>query len=376
MTARARSQARDKGATMAGIPRDRRRFPWWALVGGVVIAAMVLIVVLRPRRTQAPASAPAAAPAPREEIQRFFLRISPADANVTLDHVPVSARELPIDSGPPRAHSLKVAAPNHLTRTFTFTASPGMELVVRLGHTLPAPSPSDPPPLPAELALDYPEQPRPAEEIVQAFAQLDRYAACLTAAASLGPRRSPGIFSDEKFLPCRSLADEAAPAEPKFLALRPVATAYVAAAQKGERAETLGQMAYRFRAEYLAERAYWQLQELARIGQDEGRKAAWHMRSVALTAAAWVRARRGGPANARSAEAQAAKLEANVQALEEYVRGSGQGIGNIRGAEDFRRAAQALLVLARPKTAVRPNDGAIYEACRNLLANFDALVLD
>ena len=377
MTPRARAQARDKGATMAALPRARRRVPWWALAGGVLVLAVVLVMVLRPRRAEVTALAPAANPAPREEIQRFFLRISPAVAKVTLDHVPVSARELPIDSGPPRAHSLQVAAPNHLTRTFTFTASPGMELVVRLGHTLPAPSPADPPPLPAELALDYPEQPRPAEEIVQAFAQLDRYVACLTAAAVIGPRRAPELFAGEGFLPCRSLVDDPAPAEPKLLALRPVAMAYVTAARKGERGETLGQMAYRFRAEFLAERAYWQLQELARIGQDEGRKAAWHMRRVALTAAAWVRARRGGAAGARSAEAQATKLEAQVQALEDYVRGSNQGIGNIRGAEDFRRAAQELLALARPKTAPRPpSEAAIYEACRKLLTNFDALVLD
>jgi serine/threonine protein kinase len=376
MTARARAQARDKGATMAALPQARRRIPWWALLGGVLVVAVVLIIGLRPRRADVATPAPAANAPAHEEIQRFFLRVSPADAKVTIDHLPVSARELPVESGPPRAHEMKVAAPNHLTRLFTFTASPGMELSVRLGHTLPAPLPSDPPPLPAELALDYPEQPRPADEIAQAFARLDRHAACLAAAAAIGPRSSPELFSGEGFLPCRSLVDEPAPAQPKLLALQPAATAYVAAARKGASAETLGRMAFRFRAEFLAERAYWQLQELARIGQDEGRKAAWHMRRVALTAAAWVRARRSGAANVRAVEDKAAKLETQVQALEDYVRGSSQGIGNIRGAEDFRRAAQGLLVLARPKTAARTDEGTIYEACRKLLTNFDALVLD
>ncbi len=377
MSLRARALARDKGAVLAARRRARRGFPWLALLAGVPVVAVALIFALRGHRREAASPAP---PPPREEMQRFFLRISPENANVTVDHVPVSARELPLDSGPPRAHSLKVAAPGHLTRTFTFTASAGMELVVRLGHTLPAPSSSDPPPLPAELAVDYPEKPRPAEEIVRAFAQLGRYAACLavTAEANAAARKAGnrGAALGEEFAPCQRLIEGAAPKEPRFLALRPAAEAYVAAAHGGEKPETLGRMTSRFRAELIAERTFWQMQELARIGQDEGKKAAWHLRRVALAAAAWVRARRSSSANGWGGEAQAAKLEAHVQALEDYVRGGNQGIGSIRGADDFMRAAQELLALARPKTGARIGDADVYDACRKLLTDFDALVLD
>ena len=377
MSPRARALARDKGATLAARPRARRGVPWLALLGGVLVVAVAFIFAFRGHRRQVASPAPSP---PREEMQRFFLRISPENAEITVDHIPVSARELPLDSGPPRAHSLKVAAPGHLTRTFTFTASAGMELVVHLGHTLPAPSPSDPQPLPAELAVDYPEKPRPAEEIVEAFAQLGHYAACLAVTAEVnaaaGKAGNRAAALGEEFAPCQRLLDGAAPREPRFLALRPAAAAYVAAAQGGEKPETLGRMTSRFRAEFLAERAFWQMQELARIGQDEGKKAAWHMRRVALAAAAWVRARRSGSTNGRGGEAQAAKLEAHVQALEDYVRGANQGIGNIRGADDFMRTTQELLALARHKTGARIGDADVYDACRKLLTDFDALVLD
>jgi hypothetical protein len=338
---------------------------------------MVLVLVFRPRR-RAP-EPPVTIEPPREVVQSFFLRVSPVGAAVTMDHVPVSTRELPVDSGPPRAHLLKVAAPGHVTRSFTFTATAGTELIVRLGHTLPAPAASDPPPLPAELAADEVDSARPPKEIERAFAMLGRYAACLAAMPRLHAEAklgTGGLMGRAEAAPCRSLAELGAK-EPKFPSLYPAAQAYVAAAGKGEKAETLERMAARFRAEYLAERTLWQWQELASIGQEEGRKAAWHLRRVALAAHAWVRSGGSGPANRRVVDARASKLAAAVQALEDYVQGvqGGQGgIGGIRGADDFLRSARELLALAR--AGKRANDAATFAACAKLLTDFDALVLD
>jgi hypothetical protein len=73
-----------------------------------------------------------------------------------------------------------------VTRRFAFEAKPDLELSVHLRHALPLPSPTDPPPLPAELAADYPDDPRPQAEIEHAFAKLDRYADCLAMAGDAG----------------------------------------------------------------------------------------------------------------------------------------------------------------------------------------------
>ena len=377
MSPRARAQARDRGVSMAAIGRPRRSFPWLALVGGVLVLAITGMIAMRVRRHEA--SPNVATPAPSaEEVQKFVLIVYPETANVTIDHLPVSARELPLDSGTPRAHLMKVAAPGRQTRMFSFTSTVGMKLIVRLGRTLPVPSPADPPPLPAELVADAPDEPRPAVEIDRAFAVLDRYGVCLalTATVNAEARRAGArdFVRGEDFEPCRRLAAETTTDAPKFPALPAAARAFVTAALDGQKPETLAHMAGRFRAEYLAERTAWQMQELARAGQDDGQTLAWHMRRVALAAQAWVRARKSGLPNGRGGEIRAAQLEAYVQALVEVVRS--KGLGNIRGADDFVRSAQELVALARPKSGARVGDAAVYEGCRKLLTDFDALVLD
>jgi hypothetical protein len=374
MSSRAMALARDRGARTQALVRPRRRIPRWAIVAAAAMVVMVLVLIVRPERR--PPAPPVATPPPREVVQSYFLRVSPEGATVTIDHLPVSARELPVDSGPPRAHLLRVAAPGHVTRSFTFTATAGKELVVRLGHTLPAPAASDPPPLPAELAAGEVDNARPAPEIERAFAMLGRYADCIAAvpridaALKLG---ASGIAEGAEFAPCRALAEIGA-REPRFPSLYPAAAAYVAAVGKGEKTGTLGRLASRFHAEYLAERALWQWQELASIGQEEGRKAGWHLRRVALAARAWVRAGGSGPNNRGLVEAREKKLTASLQALADWVRSGQQDLGEIRGADDFLRSVRELLALAR--AGKRPNDPASYAACAKLLTDFDALVLD
>jgi hypothetical protein len=271
-----------------------------------------------------------------------------------------------------------VAAPGRQTRIFSFTATTGMKLVVRLGRTLPAPSAADPPPLPAELAADVPEPPRPAAEVDRAFAQLDRFGVCLalTPAVVAEARRNGqrDFIRGTDFEPCRRLTREPPASDPRFPTLPAAAQAFVTAALDEQKADTLAHMAARFRAEYLAERTVWQMQELALVGQETGQSVPWHLRRVALAAQAWVRARRAGGANERGSEARAAKLDAFVQALADAIRG--RGTGNLRGADDFVRSARELVALARPKAGVKIADGNVYEACLKLLTDFDALVLD
>jgi|GEM_PF-1711459 len=376
MSSRARAQARDKGASMAPSARRRRGLPWLALVGGAVVLAVAGLVAVKVRRPQPVALSSA----PPEEIQKFRLHVYPAAAKVEIDHVPVSARELPLDSGAPRAHLLHVAARGHVTRTFTFTATAGMNLEVRLGRTIPVPTPEDPPPLPTELAVDYPEDPRPAAEIDSAFASLDRYSSCLAGAAKvIAEARTSGereYVRGEHFAPCRRLVEESQGADKGFPSLKNTALAFVLAAQAGKKAETLNRFAARFRAEFLAERAFWQMQELARTGKDDGQGAAWHMRRVALAARTWVRARRSGANGGRAGDEQGAKVDAYVQALVRFVREGKQALGIVRGTDDFLRVAQELAALARPQGERRVSDAAAYEACRKILTEFDALVLE
>jgi serine/threonine-protein kinase len=308
--------------------------------------------------------------------KKMTLLVEPRDANVQIDHVPVSPGVLAIDTSVERPHKLNAAAPGRITRRFTFTAKPGMTLNVRLGHTLGAPSPTDPPPLPAELAADYPESPRPAAEIDTAFAKLTRYADCLALVAEVtsdSRRPGRGRARDEESGTCRLAMSEGADTEPAFPELETAGEAYLAAAQKGQKVEAL---AAAFRAEYLAARAVWQVEELSRQGKDEGQKAAWHMRRVALAAQAWMRSRKLSPPSPQAVEEQRTKLDQASTTFMNYVRLTPQALAQTSGATDFVAAAEDIVALANGAGGRKATEFSALDAARKLLAAFDALVVE
>jgi hypothetical protein len=125
-------------------------------------------------------------------------------------------------------------------------------------------------------------------EIEHAFAKLERYADCLAMAgdASADGKKSGGRgrLRGEELALCQRLVTEAGTGEPAMPELQSAAESFLAASQGGQRLDAIGRVAATFRAEFLAARTAWQLEELSRQGQDEGQKAAWHMRRVALAA--------------------------------------------------------------------------------------------
>ncbi len=308
-------------------------------------------------------------------IHKVRLTVEPSQASVQIDHVPATQRELSLDSGAP--HVLNAAAPGRVTKRFAFDAKPGLELSVHLGHSLPLPSPTDPPPLPAELAADYPDDPRPRVDIERAFAKLERYADCLALAGDAGGESKEGKkagarvrLRGEELALCQRLVAEANAAEPAMPELQTAAESYLSATQGGQKLDALARLATTFRAELLAARAAWQLEELSRQGKDEGQKAAWHMRRVALAAQAWLRALKvQGPVS----EEHAAKLRDYHQALLEYAQSAGPEMARITGGTDFLQSAEGVVALARGK---RPGEFAALDAARRLLSAFDALVLE
>ena len=148
------------------------------------------------------------------------------------------------------------------------------------------------------------------------------------------------------------------------------AESYLSAAQGGQKLDALGRLATTFRAEFLAARAAWQLEELSRLGKDKGQKAAWHMRRVALAAQAWLRSLK---AQAPVSDQRATKLREVHQALLDYAPGAGQEMARITGGADFLQSAEGVLALARVK---KPSEFAALDADRRLLSAFDALVLE
>jgi hypothetical protein len=240
--------------------------------------------------------------------------------------------------------------------------------------------------LPAELAVDYPDDPRPQTEIEQAFAKLDRYADCLAMAGDAsaeGKSESKaegkkgggrGRLRGEELALCQRLVSEAGSAEPAMSELQGAAEAYLGAAQGGQKLDAIGRMATNFRAEFFAARTAWQLEELSRQGKDEGQKAVWHMRRVALAAQAWLRSHKvQGQGAQDGADGRSAKLRENHQALLDYVPGAGPEIARISGASDFMQAAESVVSLAHGK---KPSEFAALDAVRRLLSAFNALVAD
>jgi len=365
-----------EGIPTAPLPeRAPKRRAW--LLGAVVL--LVLAVGARIAYSTFGSSGGTALLGHRGGSQKVSLVVEPKGASVQIDHAPVAASAQFLDLETQRQHVLNAAAPGRITRRFSFTVNPGMTLAVRLGHTLELPTPTDPPPLAAELAIDYPDSPRPAGEIDSAFAKLGRFAECLAQSGDVSTNGKKGSGRarprEDEDTVCRLAVSEAADSEPTFPELRTAAEIYLSAAGKGQKQETLARMTASLRAEYLAARAAWQVEELSRLGADEGQKAAWHMRRVALAAHAWLRARKASPPASQTVEDQRSKLDEYFQAFMSYVRATPKALAETSGATDFVSAAEEVVALANGAGGRKATEFSALDACRKLLSAFNALVV-
>jgi beta-phosphoglucomutase-like phosphatase (HAD superfamily) len=152
--------------------------------------------------------------------------------------------------------------------------------------------------------------------------------------------------------------------------------AYLQGAHDGAGPPTLRKLLADFRAELLAERTDWQVQELSRQEKDEGQTAAWHMRRVALAAQAWLRQSEVPSESGRTMKERLARLDEFHQALVEFAGHSSQDMARISGAAAFTKAAQDLVALTQGAAGKRPAGAAALAACRRLMATFNALVVD
>jgi predicted RNA-binding Zn ribbon-like protein len=312
-------------------------------------------------------------------MRKVTLVVDPPDTSVQIDHIPTAKRELTLDSGTP--HLVNATAPGRLTRRFSFDAKPGLKLVVRMNHLLVPPSPLDPPPAPAELSLRYPESSRPSEEIDAALGKLDKYAQCLAAAGDSegGDKASAGArarLHGEDLARCRTLVREARDQTPAIPALEAAADSYLSVVQAGQKLEAVTRASAALRAELLATRSEWQWQELALQEKLDGRKAAWHMRRFALGANAWLRAIKSDPPARQSVDEQASALNDAYSMFLEYAEGARPELARTAGSNDFMKAAQDTMAVARPSDGKPRSEFAALSACRRLVAAFNALVVE
>jgi hypothetical protein len=317
-------------------------------------------------------------PARQRAQCRVTLAVEPSEAIVQVDHLPVMRDELLLDQG--RSHVIHVAAPGRITRRFSFEAKPGLELSVHLGRVLPLPSPTDPEPSRAELATSYPQDPASCEEIARAFAKLERYARCLALvgytdgdARKDANRAGP---SGAEIGRCIQLLEEAASLRPEMPQLQAAGGAYLRSAASSEGLGALHTLPAAFRAEFLAARAAWQMEELARQAADEGQTAAWHMRRVVLAAQAWLRQGKASPALARGSTDRRASLDEYQQAFREFARHSQREMAQVSGGDEFMRAAQDVTHISLGQTGKRQDAAAAFAAYRRLVVAFNALVVE
>jgi serine/threonine protein kinase len=340
--------------------RTRSRLIVIMAVLGVAIAARVAYSVFRP-------DGQGSLSLRRGDSQKIMLDVRPGEATVQLDHAPIAQRELSLEAG--TNHVLNVAAPGRLTRRLSFAAAPGLKLSVYLGHTLPLPAPTDPLPLATELSAEPPENPRDADEIEAAFAKLDRYAECLALssdAATDGKRGSPHPrMRAEELALCQRLTAEAGAAPPAMPEVHAAAEAYLAAAHGGQRLDQLTRLLATFRAEFLAARTQWQMEELALQRNAHG-QADWGARRVALAAQTWVRALKTG----QSLPQAASKLQESQRSFADQASGTKPAEGT-SGQPDFLQAAAEVAALAGKK----PTEIVALDGVRRLLSAFNALIL-
>jgi hypothetical protein len=304
--------------------------------------------------------------------------VEPTEASVQVDHIPVTRDDLLLDAGTP--HVIHVAAPGRITRRLSFEAKPGLELSLRLGRSLPLPSPTDPEPSRAELAASCPEDPVAREEINQAFAKLGSYGRCLAMLEdSDGNSRKGGNRGGPRggeIGRCIQLLDEASTLPPNMSELRAAGEAYLRAATSGQGGWVLHKLLATFGSEFLALRVAWQMEELAHEEADGGQTAAWHMRRVALAAQAWLRQGKAPLSSLRGLEDRRAKLDEYHRALLDFAKRSPREMAQVAGADAFLQAAQSVVALARGQTGKRQEAAAAIAACRQLLTAFNALVVE
>jgi tRNA A-37 threonylcarbamoyl transferase component Bud32/predicted RNA-binding Zn ribbon-like protein len=357
--------------------RTRRLLAKLAIGLGVLVAARVGYHFWQTSSLDHSATAPP--PAVKGVMRKVTLVVDPPDTSVQIDHIPTAKRELTLDSGTP--HLVNATAPGRLTRRFSFDAKPGLKLVVRMNHLLVPPSPLDPPPAPAELSLRYPESSRPSEEIDAALGKLDKYAQCLAAAGDSegGDKASAGArarLHGEDLARCRTLVREARDQTPAIPALEAAADSYLSVVQAGQKLEAVTRASAALRAELLATRSEWQWQELALQEKLDGRKAAWHMRRFALGANAWLRAIKSDPPARQSVDEQASALNDAYSMFLEYAEGARPELARTAGSNDFMKAAQDTMAVARPSDGKPRSEFAALSACRRLVAAFNALVVE
>ena len=354
--------------------RGRSRIVKALVLLALLIAARIAYSYIRTTRGQVQVT-----PVRRAEPCKVTLAVEPTEASVQVDHIPVTGEDLLLDEGTP--HLIQLAAPGRITRRLSFEAKPGLELSLRLGRVLPLPSPTDPEPSRAELAASYPEDPLAREEINQAFSKLDRYARCLALVGDAdGDARKGGGPRGREIGRCIQLLDEASALAPDMSGLRAAGGAYLQGATGGQGVGALHKLLATFRSEFLAVRVAWQMEELAREEADNGQTAAWHMRRVALAAQAWLRQSRASSslssAAARGLEDRRAKLGEYHHAFAQFIEHSPRVMARLSGADAFTRAAQTVATLARSQAGQRQDIDAAFAACRQLLAAFNALVVE
>jgi hypothetical protein len=308
---------------------------------------------------------------------KVALLLDPADTNLQIDHIPTSKREVELSSG--SSHLLNATSPGRVTRRFSFKATAGLKLVVRMNHLLAVPSPLDPSPVPAELSIRYPETARTSEEVDAAMAKLDKFAQCLAAAGDEGGNDKAGArarLHGEDLARCKSLVHEAHGMAPAMATLESAADAYLAAIQSGQKLETVMRAGANLRAELLAERSAWQWEELALQEKLDGRKAAWHMRRVVLSAHAWLRALKANPPAPQTVSEQSSALNDSFNAFLVYAEDAREEMARMAGANDFMKLAQETVAVARPSDGKPRSEFAALSVCRRLVNAFNATVTE
>jgi serine/threonine-protein kinase len=312
-------------------------------------------------------------PPVQHERCKVTLALDPAEAVVSVDHLPAEREELSFELG--TTHVLEATAPGRIASKTSFSAKANLELTVRLGRTLTVPSLADPEPLSNELTVRPSTNPASRDEIRGAFAKLDRYAKCLTL---LGYREDAGkpsaaLPNNGVLSACIQATEEANALPPAMTPLQAAATSYLRAASDGE-VGSLGRLLTGFRAHYLATRAGWQIEELARQEADDGVTAASHMRRVALAAQAWFRSSRAG-GQPRALKDARVRFEESQQGVLEFSRRLPQDFQRISGAKEFLEAAEEVLGLIRGPSGKRLDPGAAKNAVQALVVAFNALVV-
>lgn len=301
------------------------------------------------------------------------LEVEPESATIQIDHIPTKPGILSLEPG--KLHVLNVAAAKRITRRFSFAMKPGLVLSIHLDHALVLPRSHDPRPQDNELSVQLQTPARSRADVQRALWKIEIFETCLEALTEghgVGDARK-NIASDD-LVRYRAMISKAEAAKPILPRLEGAGRGFLSALQTEAKVSIIQRARLTLHSELLTHQTQWQMEALARQGEDGGKTMGWHMRRIAVWAWLWLRATKALPTQPRLVEKRKVEWTEHHQTLLRLIAKDSAEFNRIGGHQEFLKATSDFAEVLNGTKGT--SDSVILETTRRLLQAHNALILE